>query len=123
MGEKTKLDINKNPEAFSRVERAIHLNNLVATEIKEDYWKRELPLKREGNEFLGVDPLWMNPDDASFLEGFFAALAFCAGAASRGKVMEVCGKTAPYDVLHCALNTAKSAMECQTLWEQNEDSR
>jgi len=116
---RSNLDINKRPEAFSRVERAIHFNNMVAHEIGVESWVTDLPIAAGKQEFLGVDPIWLSIEDGAFLEGFLAAVAFCSGSASSGKIMDVSAKTWLPDVLHRLLNTAKSAMEAQTIWEQN----
>lgn len=117
------INPEKQPERCSAFERGMVHNNLIAQEFGFKTWLVDYALTKESPLFCGRHWLTTTPTESAFMEGFFAAVAFCSGAASRGKVMDISAKTFGHDQLHMMLNTAKSAMEHQTLWEQNKDSK
>lgn len=108
---KKPLCINTAPERFSHMERAL---------LYEDFLNREhsfgysLDDRIFGvSEFTGIS-------EPAFVEGFMAALAFCSGAVSGGKVREMTRWAKSIDT-HQMVNHAQACMSRQTLWEQNEE--
>lgn len=110
MKKPSKLDINKNPERFSHLDRAREYDRFLHHEFG---WGE--PTVADGlfgcSDYSGIST-------PAFLEGFMAALAFCSGAISGGKLREFSKWSEPLDVM--TLNKfAQSCMERQTLWDKN----
>lgn len=107
-----KLDINKQPERFSHIERAKEYDSMIHQEFG---WGAPNSEKLFGcHDYSGIS-------QPAFVEGFMAALAFCSGAISGGKFRDM-SKWALPGVDTMTMNKfAQSCMERQTLWEKNPD--